>query len=668
MTALPGTLTSYKYRDVPFAIWLDQERAVWCVDTREVGRVYPEAQGKIICNLPNAAQAVLVGKQLIEDIWRASRMLPALPERFHGQRFLPPAPRKPIQLPPAPVEHPPIALPAAPERRYTPSERWYEERRKRAARRLERFKPAIADLARRGPFTTITFAQAIGRSRREASSTIAQLMSQGYLERAVIEDPVNKRLRQIIGELATQGGFTAIDLAGRLGVPYGSFKAPMKRILEQGLVRISVPRLRVGPGSTPIVYALTDEGRRWIAGEIFWDAHLRARSSAYARDWAFQLTPEGWRWVEGVQENPIESRTHPAALAAIILGVGLLATGIASKFLRDPLFPPSHAASQLGQAVLQDAQSDVGVMETSLNSGPRVDQMLANVGVNVPANWCAAAVSTWIFEGASMLSVTRPIQGSASVVALMNQFQDASNPRVGFLNASFLRAHPEAVTPGMIMILNRGGTGSGLGHTGIVEKNLGGGMYATIEGNSGPGSNSVVRNQRNLSAEAFIGMGVLKDVAGYNQPNVGVGYMNDPPDAPIFATVGVSGPPLETVSLVFPSTGLEIEAELARTPAERTEGLSHRSSLPRDHGMLFVFDSSGNHGFWMHETYIPLDVLFLDEAFNIVGIVENMQPGDLTLRRIGRPSRYALEVNAGFARAYGIQVGQRVVEVATPLS
>ena len=83
--------------------------------------------------------------------------------------------------------------------------------------------------------------------------------------------------------------------------------------------------------------------------------------------------------------------------------------------------------------------------------------------------------------------------------------------------------------------------------------------------------------------------------------------------------------------------------------------------------MLFVFNSNADRAFWMYKTFIPLDIIFLDDNFNVVGILENMQPHDTMLRRIKQPSRYALEVNAGFVRAHSIRVGQRLVEIATPL-
>jgi len=662
MPALPGTVSNYKYRDVPFAVWFDRERISWCLDVREVGRVYPQARGKVVCDLPNAAQAVLVGKQIIEDFWRAARMLPALPpERFHGQqRQLPPAPRKPIPLPPAPpAPTQPIALPPIPESpaRAMRGRRYFGMYPKK----LEAIHQALQNLSA-SSFTARDLSQQLGMQPSTHDAQTGRILrwlesEHGFITRAgrrfvltdaghrwiasplVIVTPPSverprakrsaERWRQALAALAGKGSFTPQDFAAQLNATDIHGAALLKRLENDGYVKLVATRGQPG-GSFRRYFELTDKGRAWV---------------------------------EGAQENP-RSGVHPAALAAIILGVGLLTAGIVSKMMSSTA--PSGIASQLGTAALQDAQSDVGVTETSPNSGPRVDQMLANVGVTVPANWCAAAVSTWIFEGATMLGVTRPIQGSASVVVLMNQFRDASNQRVSFLPADYLRAHPEAVAPGMIMILSRGGTGSGLGHTGIVERNLGGGKYATIEGNSGPNSNSVVRNQRDLSSEAFVGMGVLKDMPGYVLPGVGVGYLNDPPGAPFF--VGLSGPPLDTVGLYFPDTGLQLEAELARTPAERNEGLSHRSMLPWDRGMLFVFDSSADHGFWMRETAIPLDIVFLDDNFHVVGIIENLQPNDLTQRHLGWPSRYALEVNAGFVRANGIYVGQRVVEIAVPLS
>ena len=103
-----------------------------------------------------------------------------------------------------------------------------------------------------------------------------------------------------------------------------------------------------------------------------------------------------------------------------------------------------------------------------------------------------------------------------------------------------------------------------------------------------------------------------------------------------------------------------VSVELARTDAERARGLMNRASLPPDAGMLFLFPESDDHSFWMKNTFIPLDMIFIDEGGGIVGLVEQATPGSLTLRSIGAPSRYVLEVNGGWAAARGVRAGDRV--------
>lgn len=102
-----------------------------------------------------------------------------------------------------------------------------------------------------------------------------------------------------------------------------------------------------------------------------------------------------------------------------------------------------------------------------------------------------------------------------------------------------------------------------------------------------------------------------------------------------------------------------VDVELARTDAERTKGLMFRRSLPEDGGMLFLFDETTDHGFWMRNTLIPLDMIFIDEDGRIAGIVESAEPLTLTNRSIGKPSRYVLEVKGGWSRAHGVAAGDR---------
>jgi len=102
-----------------------------------------------------------------------------------------------------------------------------------------------------------------------------------------------------------------------------------------------------------------------------------------------------------------------------------------------------------------------------------------------------------------------------------------------------------------------------------------------------------------------------------------------------------------------------VAVEVARTDATRRRGLMQRRSLPDDAGMLFVFDETADHGFWMVNTLIPLDMIFIDEEGRVVGIVERAEPGSRAQRSVGAPSRYVLEVNGGWARARGVKAGDR---------
>ncbi len=103
-----------------------------------------------------------------------------------------------------------------------------------------------------------------------------------------------------------------------------------------------------------------------------------------------------------------------------------------------------------------------------------------------------------------------------------------------------------------------------------------------------------------------------------------------------------------------------VDVELARTEAEQRKGLMNRSSLPENAGMLFLFDTSRVQTFWMRNTLIPLDMIFISDDGRIVGIVERAEPQTLTERSVGKPSRYVLEVNGGWSAAHGVRAGDRV--------
>ena len=103
--------------------------------------------------------------------------------------------------------------------------------------------------------------------------------------------------------------------------------------------------------------------------------------------------------------------------------------------------------------------------------------------------------------------------------------------------------------------------------------------------------------------------------------------------------------------------------EIAETAQDRARGLMYRKELSRDRGMLFIFDRPGRHSFYMKNTYIPLDIIFLDRLGSrarVVGVLHNMKPLDETSRAIESPSMAALEIRAGLAKKYGIRKGTEV--------
>jgi uncharacterized membrane protein (UPF0127 family) len=108
------------------------------------------------------------------------------------------------------------------------------------------------------------------------------------------------------------------------------------------------------------------------------------------------------------------------------------------------------------------------------------------------------------------------------------------------------------------------------------------------------------------------------------------------------------------------SQRLTYRVELARTPAEREMGLMFRKQLEPDAGMLFLFERPALQTFWMKNTLIPLDMIFISADREIVGIVANAEPETLTGRGVPIPSQFVLEIGGGLAAERGIRAGQRV--------
>jgi len=104
-----------------------------------------------------------------------------------------------------------------------------------------------------------------------------------------------------------------------------------------------------------------------------------------------------------------------------------------------------------------------------------------------------------------------------------------------------------------------------------------------------------------------------------------------------------------------------VRVEIARDPATRARGLMFRRQMDPDAGMIFLFERSEVQDFWMKNTYLPLDMIFIGADLRVVGVVEDAEPLTETTRTVGQPSQYVLETNAGFARRHGIGPGARVV-------
>jgi len=105
---------------------------------------------------------------------------------------------------------------------------------------------------------------------------------------------------------------------------------------------------------------------------------------------------------------------------------------------------------------------------------------------------------------------------------------------------------------------------------------------------------------------------------------------------------------------------LEVELELALTWQEQQTGLMYRTYLDRDAGMLFVFSFDAEHGFWMKNTLIPLDMVYISLNGTVVHIRHQAQPLDETIYHPPVPCRYVLEVNGGFCSTEGVAVGDLV--------
>ncbi len=106
--------------------------------------------------------------------------------------------------------------------------------------------------------------------------------------------------------------------------------------------------------------------------------------------------------------------------------------------------------------------------------------------------------------------------------------------------------------------------------------------------------------------------------------------------------------------------GVKLQVEIVQDAESRQKGLMNRDELEENEGMLFVFEATRMLSFWMRNTFIPLDIAFIDETGLIVDIQRMAPLDDTTSYYSAQPALYALEVNAGWFEQHGIGVGSRV--------
>ena len=129
-----------------------------------------------------------------------------------------------------------------------------------------------------------------------------------------------------------------------------------------------------------------------------------------------------------------------------------------------------------------------------------------------------------------------------------------------------------------------------------------------------------------------------------------------PPPKPV-ADQPYTGP---RVYLTTPQGELAVNTEIVDTWPKIEKGLMFRQNLPPDDGMLFLMPEEQEWPFWMRNTLIPLDMIFIGKDMLVAGVVENAAPRTDTQRTIHLPSLYVLEANGGWAAAHLVAAGTNV--------
>lgn len=103
-----------------------------------------------------------------------------------------------------------------------------------------------------------------------------------------------------------------------------------------------------------------------------------------------------------------------------------------------------------------------------------------------------------------------------------------------------------------------------------------------------------------------------------------------------------------------------LDIEIADDDYQTQTGLMYRTSMATNQGMLFVFPNAAYHSFYMKNTHIPLDIIFIDANKSIINIQKNAKPFDETSLPSEAPAKYVLEINAGLSDQWQLNTGDKI--------
>ncbi|HSN26778.1 MAG TPA: DUF192 domain-containing protein [Kofleriaceae bacterium] len=136
---------------------------------------------------------------------------------------------------------------------------------------------------------------------------------------------------------------------------------------------------------------------------------------------------------------------------------------------------------------------------------------------------------------------------------------------------------------------------------------------------------------------------------------------DDAPTTPVAPAAAAPKPANQPkVSIDTPRGPVTVDVEVVSTAAKIEKGLMYRQYLAPDAGMLFLMGKEKAWTFWMHNTLIPLDMIFITKDMTVAGVVHDAEPKTDTLRQVETPSLYVLEVNGGYTASHGVIDGAKV--------